>query len=406
MEIFDDGKPNQAATARLAGNTTDLFVFPLRADGKLADFPRKEGESAQLQPAELAQIKALAVILCVRPALRKAPPLDLSAYTYSINMDLHSHLLFDKADELARYGGSIPEPEKISPDVTIEIQLNDDTTLKSQAIRSPSKLFKNFDNVHVYNDKTWKEKAGEVLGNAGDFHLYTGYKANTFIFPRFFGTNIVAMVMIIPVSCFPEGQQDWLCWATTSDKNGKQFDHVGRSLRTQNPRFDLLNTLPPKDHVAALKKENENPSLMRDLFVKFGFDSMFEYRPWDFTPDVMIYSSRFNAGYPNGRRLNDDVAALLARYGDTLLLELSYKSPKFPRATTIDKPFLEVFPYLAEPWPDSEAKPGPALSARNKTKLAMIIGIPAAILIVLVVLAFLQVVHIFRRLSAKPPAQN
>jgi hypothetical protein len=404
MEIFDDGKPNAEAIARLAGNTTDLFVFPIRDDGKLADFPRQEGQDLNLQPAELAQIKAFAVILCVRPALRKAPPLDLS-YTYTINMDLHSRVLFDKADELARYGGSIPEPEKISPDVTIEIQLNNDTTLKEQTIRSPTKLFKNFDNVRVYNDKTLKEKADEVLKNASDIHLYTGYKANTFIFPRFFGTNIVAMVMTIPVSCFPEGQRDWLCWATTS-KDGKQFDHVGRSLRTQNPRFDLLNTLPPKDHVAALKKENENPSLMRDLFVKFGFDSMFEYRPWDFTPDVMIYSSRFNAGYPNGRRLNDDVAALLARYGDTLLLELSYKSPKFPRATTIDKPFLEVFPYLAEPWPDSEAKPGPALSAKNKTKLAMIIGIPVAILIVLLVLAFLEIVHIFRRFFAKRPAQN
>ncbi|HYR21514.1 MAG TPA: hypothetical protein VEP30_01140 [Chthoniobacterales bacterium] len=378
MEIFDDGKPNAMAVAKLAGNTTDLFVFPIKDDGKLADFPRNKGQDLNLQPAELAQIKALAVILCVRPALRKAPPLDLSTYTYSINMDLHSRVLFDKADELGRYGGSVPDPEKISSDVTIEIQLNDDTTLKKQAIHSPSKLFKNFDNVHVYNDNTLKEKAGEVLRNAGDIHLYTGYKANTFIFPRFFGTNIVAMVMIIPISCFPEGQQDLLCWATTSDKNGKQFDHVGRSLRTQNPRFDLLNTLPPKDHVAALKKENENPSLMRDLFVKFGFDNLFEYRPWDFTPDVMIYSSRFNAGYPNGRCLNDDVAALLARYGDTLLLELSYKSPKFPRATTIDKPFLDEFPYLAEPWPDSDAKPGPVLSARNQTIIRIALGVAIA----------------------------
>src|SRR2546422_3641024 len=73
MEFFDDGKPNEAAKARAAGNTTDLFVFPLKEDGKLADFPRKEGEDLNLQPAELAQIKAFAVILNVRPGLRKAP---------------------------------------------------------------------------------------------------------------------------------------------------------------------------------------------------------------------------------------------------------------------------------------------------------------------------------------------
>lgn len=402
MEIFDDGKTNAMAAARLAGNTTDLFVFPLGADGRLADFPRKEGgaATAELQPEELAQIKALAVILCVRPGLRKAPPLDLSAFTYAIHMDLHSRVTFDKADEFARHGGSIPEPEMISPDVTIEIQLNDDTSLKKQTISSPVRLFKNFDNVRLYNDKTFKEKADEVLKNPNDIHLYTGYKANPFIFPRFFGTNIVAMVMVIPMSCFPDGQRDLLCWAATTGKDGKQFDHVGRSLRTQNPRFDLLNTLPPKDHVKAIKDEMENPGLRRDLLVKFGFDNLFEYRPWDLTPDVLIYSNRFNVGYPNGRRLNDDVAALLARYGDTLLLELSYKSPKFPRATTIDKPFLNDYPYLAEPWPDSEPKPGPVLSAKNKSKVMTAIGLAG----LLVLLALWKVLDILRRICVKRSA--
>ena len=401
MELFDDGKPNAMANARLAGNTTDLFVYPLKADGTLANFSPKDGEppTTNLQPSELAQIKALAVILCVRPGLRKAPPLDLSAYTYSIHMDLQSRVTFDKADELARHGGSIPEPEKISPDVTIAIQLNDDTTLRKQTITSPSNLFKNFGNVRVYGDRTFKDKADEILKNPDDIHLYTGYKANPFIFPRFFGTNIVAMVLVIPMSCFPEGQRDLLCWAATSDKQGRLFDHVGRSLRTQNPRFDLLDTLPPKDHVKAIKNEIANPGLRRDLLVKFGFDSFFEYRPWDLTPDVLIYSNRFNVGYPNGRRLNDDVAALLARYGDTLLVELSYKSPKFPRATTIDKPFLDSFPYLAEPWPDSEGKPGPVLSAKNKAKLIMIGTAGIAVL----VLALAGLWHFLKRLFGKRP---
>jgi hypothetical protein len=383
LEIFDDGKPNAAATARAAGNTTDLFVFPIGADGKLINFPDKEGPPftafernkppVYLETTEVAQIKGLAVIFCVRPGLRKAPPLDLSGYTYFIHMDLRSRVVFDPASsEFARHGGSIPEPENISPDVTIEIQLNDDTTVKKQTITSPSNIFHNADKVHVYNVKTLTLE--EITKSPNDIHLYTGYQANPFIFPKFFATNVVSVVMIIPISAFPEGQRDWLFWGATVGKNGKQFDHVGRSLRTQNPRFDLLDTHPPKDHVRVLRAEDKNPSLMRDLFVKFGFDSFFAYRPWDFTPDVMIYSNRFNVGYPNGRRLDDDVATLLARYGDTLLYELSYASAKFPRDTTIDKPFLADFPYLAAPWPDSPAKAGPALSPRNKVIVGAIVG--------------------------------
>ncbi|MEY2558749.1 MAG: hypothetical protein QOE34_2174 [Verrucomicrobiota bacterium] len=394
MEFFDDGKPNAAATARAAGNTTDLFVFPLKEDGTLADFPLKEGEDSvhAVDPAELAQIKSLAVILCVRPGLRKAPPLDLSAYTYSIHMDLHSPLTFDKKSEVARYGGSIPEPEKIEPDVTIELQLNDDTTLKKQTITSPSRLFRNFDKVHVYNAASLKQKADEIRQNPNDIHLYTGYQDDPFIFPRFFGSNIVSMVMIIPLSCFPDGQRNWLAWANTR-KGNQQFDHVGRSLRTQNPRFELLNPLAPKDHVAAIKKEIDNPNLMRDLFVKLGFDNLFEYRPWDLAPDVMVYSDQFNVGFPNGRRLTDDVAALLARNGDTLLLELSYKNATWPRATTNDKPFLDQFPFLADPWPDSMPKPGPVLSSHNQ----IVIKTALAVAIILAVLGLWKLIELLVR---------
>lgn len=377
-EFFDDGKPNAAAAARAAGNTTDLFVFPLKGDGALADFPLKEGEEVNvLDPAEQSQIKSLAVILCVRPGLRKQPPLDLSAYTYQIHMDLHSRVTFDNKSEAARYGGSLPDPTKIDPDVTFEIQLNDDTTLKRKTITSPTGRFANFDKVHVYDASSIKQKADEIRQNPNDIHIYTGYQDDPFIFPRFFGSNVVAMVMIIPLSCFPETQRTWVAWANTH-KGDKQFDHVGRSLRTQNPRFELFNPLPPKQHVAALQKEIENPGLMRDLFVKLGFDNLFEYRPWDRVPDVMIYSDQFNVGYPNGRRLTDDVAALLARNGDTLLFELSYKNAMWPRATTNDKPFLSQFPFLADPWPNSVVPAGPSLSHRNQTIIRVALGLAIA----------------------------
>ncbi len=115
----------------------------------------------------------------------------------------------------------------------------------------------------------------------------------------------------------------------------------------------------------------------------------------------MIYSNRFNVGFPNGRRLTDDVAALLARYGDTLLLELSYRSPAWPRKTTNDKPFSAEFPFLADPWPDKEPTPGPALSAKNKMKIALILcGVG-----VLVILAFVGLVAVIQKLLAKRPIQ-
>lgn len=401
-EFFDDGKPNAAATARAAGNTTDLFVFPLKEDGTLADFPAKPGEEVHsLDPAELAQIKALAVILCVRPGLRKAPPLDLSAYTYAIHMDLHSRVTFDNKSEAARYGGSIPEPTLIDPDVTIEIKLNDDTTLKKKTITSPSGRFKDFDKVHVYDAANVKQKADEIRQNPNDIHLYTGYQDDPFIFPRFFGSNVVSMVMIIPLSSFPDAQRNWICWANTH-KDGKQFDHVGRSLRTQNPRFELFNPLPPKEHVAALQKEIDHPALMRDLFVKLGFDNLFEYRPWDKVPDVMIYSDQFNVGYPNGRRLTDDVAVLLAKNGDTLLFELSYKNAMWPRKTTNDKEFKPQFPFLADPWPDSVGAPGWQLSPHNKTIIRIAVGV-ALVWLLLGLWKLIELLVKFVRLFIKKP---
>src|ERR1700686_1183687 len=59
FEIFDDGKPNAAATARAAGNTTDLFVFPVGADGKLVNFPGKDA-NLDLDPAGVAESTGLA----------------------------------------------------------------------------------------------------------------------------------------------------------------------------------------------------------------------------------------------------------------------------------------------------------------------------------------------------------
>ena len=86
-------------------------------------------------------------------------------------------------------------------------------------------------------------------------------------------------------------------------------------------------------------KEFEDPSLLRDVGLWLNFQQLFSFREWDFVPDVMVYTTRYQVGYPNGRYLTDDVAALLAQHGDTLLLELSHNKGQWPRHTTNDKEF-------------------------------------------------------------------
>ena len=66
----------------------------------------------------------------------------------------------------------------------------------------------------------------------------------------------------------------------------------------------------------------------------------------------MIYTNTRPAGFPNGRRPEDDVALLTCQQGDCPLQENAFiDTTQWPRATVNDKPLLKEFPYLAEPWP-------------------------------------------------------
>jgi len=296
-------------------NITDLFFFP-------------KGDQ-------------MILILNVRRALTKPKPYNLAPFEYVVHMDLTSPLMFEKPDERARYGGTVVSPETLREDVTIKLRLNDDTTLK--------------------------EKSFKGLKDPDSIRVYTGVRDDPFIFPRFFNRNIIAMVMSIPMSAFPEGQRNWILWGQTY-KGGKLIDHVGRSNRTQQARFDTLNTLPPNQHVQQILKLMAKWDNRFKFFNGFkewqtkaiaGFiQYLMQIRKYDLVPDVMIYTNRFPAGFPNGRVLTDDVAAQTCATGDCILQDLSYIEGKdFPRKTVNDKPFLDDWPYLAEPWPDMPEAP-------------------------------------------------
>jgi len=333
------------------GNITGLFFFP-------------KGDQ-------------MILVFNVKRALTAPKPYKVEPYTYVVHMDLHSKVTFDSAEDRARYGGTVPNPEGLKSDVTLTFHLNNDATLK--------------------------DKKFEGLTNPESIRVYTGVRDDPFIFPRFFKKNVISMVLSIPMSSFPPGQQDWILWGSVY-KDGKQIDHVGRSNRTQLGRFDSLNPLPPTEHVPEImrlmKKTTDWFNTLNSYKETVPAAGLVQYvlqiRKYDVATDVMIYTNRFPPGFPNGRQLPDDIVGLTCATGDCILQELAFVEGNWPRQTVNDKPFSEDFPYLADPWPEAPEKP-PA------TKSIKPLVIMYLILFILLSWALVQfLLFLFRKLFRKP----
>jgi len=318
----------------------------------------------------------MVVVLNVHRALTLPPPYELGPYEFIVNMDLHSKINFNDVGNNARYGGTVENPGGISPDVQIKFKLNDDTTVKSKVITG--------------------------LQNVNSIRVYTGVRDDPFIFPRFFKKNVISMVLSIPMSCFPAGQQDWLLWGE-STKNGEHSDHVGRSNRTQLVRYSsviaghpFVNDQPPSQHVTTImnymKKQAKTIAFLKKYTQTFQlyagvYEPEIQMRSYDATPDVMIYSKRnpagADSGFPNGRRLEDDIAHITCEVGDCILQELSFIEGPFPRAIKNDKDFLPDFPYLADPWPN-----GPETPSVMKSIIPMVVVYAVLLLLILLGIGF------------------
>jgi len=334
IDSSDHADPVNLPMSELESGITDLFAFP-RGD-------------------------QLVVMLNVRRALATDKgPFNLEPFEYAIKMDVHSEVTFTNEQHNAIYGGTVVKPEAIKEDVTIKIRLDNDANLN-----------KNFNNGRpVY----------EGLSNTDKIRVATGVFDDPFIFPRFFNRNTIAMIFSIPLSSFPDkNRQDWIIWGTsTRIKNGVQIDHVGRSNRSQQGRFDFLNTLHPSQHVAAIREHNQKGVRVERTLMQYlpplvnAYQPLFKIRPYDEFPDVMIYSSgrlkKGKAKFPNGRELEDDVALLTCEQGDCALVEAAVIDDKtWPRATKNDygkKVFKPEFPYLADKWSAAEIKSNPAVPA-------------------------------------------
>ena len=272
----------------------------------------------------------------------------------------------------ALYGGTVLAPHAIAEEAQLDFRL--------RLVRQGDYLSVQVDKVvidGISSDRVNRIASGRVRaedtspepaptsgdrGWRGDsINVQAGIFDDPFVFPRFFRGNVVGVVASIPLERLrlsdgsPAANRTILLWATTHDKR-QQVDHVGRSLRTQLPRFGYLNTLHPSQHVQAILRRHSHPNLLENSLATF-LAPLEAHRFYDAAPDVMIYDLTRPAAFPNGRWLDDDVAKPLADAGETLLFELSLtESRQFPRASTNDKPFKRTFPYLADPWSKQETE--------------------------------------------------
>jgi hypothetical protein len=130
-------------------------------------------------------------------------------------------------------------------------------------------------------------------------------------------------------------------------------------------------------------------------------------RQYDMVPDVMVYADgrehdpAVRPGFPNGRHIQDDVAAITCAEGDCVLQELSFVEGAWPRRTTSDKPVPPnaTFPYLLEPYQEGQFKPTPA-PPPSIIPLAVILGV--IVLVLGLVMLWLLIQGVKYRLLLRP----
>ena len=274
---------------------------------------------------------------------------------YKVHFDTHTPVTFDNPTQLIRFGGTIAAANwpKIAPDASITFRIQKDPR----------------GGVSVKRVVFQSHPVATGLSNTDSIQYEAGLFDDPFMFPPFNNKNTIAMIASIPLSSFKENPRNFLLWATAHRSDGTQFDIVGRAGRTQQPRLDFLNTLPPSQHVPAVIEERNKDMMQRTFFksllkgefkdfidreLSMRIAQIFQIRRYDSDiPDVMILNLDRPIGYPNGQVLGDDVVryTCIEGLGECQLWEIaSFADPCVPRRNFTDKPFSSSFPYLGEPW--------------------------------------------------------
>jgi hypothetical protein len=283
----------------LASDHTDtpLHVDTGRDDARITDF------------WSFTQQGRLVMIMGINPFL----PAEVREYvfptdvTYSFFIDRDSSVSFNDPVVKAAFGGTIDYPVRIREEIAINVTFD-----------------------------RWNRPQVEVVGRSTSecerikerMRVFTGLRAEAFIFAPFINNNIGAIVIDIPLSEIKNDNDDTLLlWTTThvGDFTGLFQELAGRTLYSQFDEKLALNFIHPSQHRAAL---NVNP-------------------------DVIVLDTRAISGFPNGRRIQDDivdkVAALPAPFNDPRAFNLEFELAGFHADLNDIAPLPGAFPYLASP---------------------------------------------------------
>jgi hypothetical protein len=162
--------------------------------------------------------------------------------------------------------------------------------------------------------------------------------------------NVIGIVLEVPNAVFGAGGQIGIWARTMAPVNGEvvavdQAGRPGTNNAFNGPEEDVLefNATPPSEQLTRF----------RDRFL--GFLRSLGYSKAEaadllpgYLPDVLVYDPSQPPGYPNGRRLTDDTADLLA----SLLTRGRVTSDLVGPHTDL----LDEFPYLGAPHPEARGE--------------------------------------------------
>ncbi|HKX26232.1 MAG TPA: hypothetical protein VJ302_00940 [Blastocatellia bacterium] len=277
---------------------TPLHVEAGRDDARLTDF------------WTFVQDGRLVLILGINPFL----PDEVQQYvfptdvTYSFFIDRNSRVKYDNPVNNAAFGGTVETPSQIREDVTFNVTFD----------------WHNRPQVEIVTDS-----APEKARLRNEMRIFTGLRAEAFIFAPFVKKNIAAIVIDVPLNLVKNSNNPLLLW-TTSKVDGFAGPFQELAGRTLNSQFDeklALNFIHPSQHQAAL----------------------------GLNPDLVILNPAAPSRFPNGRPLGDDivdlVAALPAPFNDSRAFNLEFDLAQFHATVNDVAPTRNVFPYLANPNP-------------------------------------------------------
>jgi hypothetical protein len=284
----------------LASDHTDtpLHIEAGRDDARLTDF------------WTFVQNGRLVMILGINPFL----PSEVRQYvfptdvTYSFFIDRDSSVSFNDPALNAAFGGTVDRPANIREDIAFNVTFN----------RS------NEPQVQIQGASFIEEQRIRRR-----MRVFTGLRAEAFIFAPFVKNNIAAIVIDVPLADIKKNNGTLLLWSASKvDAFAGSFQELaGRTLYSQFDEKLALNFIHPSQHKAAL----------------------------GLNPDLVILNTSAPSGFPNGRPLGDDivdlVAALPAPFNDARAFDLEFNLAGFHANLSDIAPLPGVFPYLANPNP-------------------------------------------------------